>query len=134
MLDVGRRGRDLRLFVRSVESWLIAALAELGVTGERRAGRVGVWVRRPAGREDKIAAVGLRLRRWISYHGASINVDPDLGHYEGIVPCGVRGGGVTSLAALGIAARMGDLDAALRGTFSRAFEAGRPPCDGGKTA
>lgn len=134
MLDVGRRGRDLRLFVRSVEWWLIAALAELGVTGERRAGRVGVWVRRPAGGEDKIAAVGLRLRRWISYHGASINVDPDLGHYEGIVPCGVRGGGVTSLAALGIAARMGDLDAALRGTFSRAFEAGRPPCDGGKTA
>ena len=134
MLDVGRRGRDLRLFVRSVESWLIAALAELGVAGERRAGRVGVWVRRPAGGEDKIAAVGLRLRRWISYHGVSINVDPDLGHYEGIVPCGVRGGGVTSLAALGVAARMEDLDAALRKTFARAFEAERPPCGGRKTA
>lgn len=127
MLDLGRRGRDLRRYVHGLEDWIIAALAELGVAGERRAGRVGVWIdqsRRGGapGREDKIAAVGIRVRRWVAYHGVSLNVCPDLAHYDGIVPCGVAGHGVTSLAALGVAATMADADAALRAAFARVFD------------
>ncbi len=122
MLDIGQRGRDVRRFVRAIEAWLIAALAELGIAGERRDGRVGIWVAGPGG-EDKIAAIGLRLRHWISYHGASINISPDLRHYDGIVPCGLRGRGVTSLAALGSPASMAEIDAALRRTFAPIFEA-----------
>jgi len=129
MLDLNRRGRDVRRFVASVEDWVIAALAEFQVRGERRAGRVGVWVRRPekpplpdgSPAEDKIAAIGLRLRRWVSFHGVSINVDPDLTHYSGIVPCGITGYGVTSLVDLGLPVTMADLDMALRRTFGRAL-------------
>ncbi len=128
MLDVGRRGRDIRRFVRAVEAWLIATLAAFGVAGERREGRVGIWVARPGG-EDKIAAVGLRLRRWVSYHGISLNVDPDLGHYDGIVPCGISAHGVTSLATLGFAVSMEDIDAVLRRTFADTFETALIPTD-----
>ncbi|MFN0113611.1 MAG: lipoyl(octanoyl) transferase LipB [Paracoccaceae bacterium] len=129
MLDVGRRGRDVRRFVTAVEDWAIAALAEFGVRGERRAGRVGVWVARPekpplpdgTTREDKIAAIGIRLTRWVSWHGLSINVEPDLSHYGGIVPCGVAGHWVTSLVDLGLPVTMTDLDLALKATFAGAF-------------
>ena len=122
MLDLALRGRDVRRFVRSIEAWLIATLAEFGVRGERREGRVGIWVERCGG-EAKIAAVGLRLRHWISYHGVSLNVAPDLSHYDGIVPCGVREHGVTSLADLGVAASMDDVDDALMRGFAAAFGA-----------
>lgn len=129
MLDLGKRGRDVRRFVERLENWAISALAEFGVKGETRAGRVGVWVSRPersptpngSPREDKIAAIGVKLRRWVSFHGLSINVDPDLAHYDGIVPCGIREHGVTSLVDLGIPATMADLDVALKRTFETAF-------------
>ena len=125
MLNVGERGHDVRRFVQDLETWVIAALAEFNVTGEIREGRVGVWVGRPekpcavdgSVREDKIAALGIRLRKWVSFHGLSINVDPDLGHFSGIVPCGIRGHGVTSLVDLGLPVTMADLDLALRRTF-----------------
>lgn len=131
MLDVGRRGRDVRCFVRDLERWVIATLAEFGVRGDIRDGRVGVWVARPGKaplpdgtpREDKIAAVGIRLRRWVSFHGIAINVDPDLSHFDGIVPCGIRGHGVTSLVDLGLPVTMADLDAALMATFGGAMAA-----------
>ncbi len=122
MLDLDRRGRDVRLFVRRLEDWLIATLSHFDVPGERREGRVGIWVARGAGREDKIAAIGVRVRRWVTYHGIALNVCPDLEHYDGIVPCGIRGHGVTSLADLGIRATMADVDTALRTTFERVFE------------
>ena len=118
MLDLGRRGPDLRKYVRGLEEWIIRSLAAFGVAGERRDGLVGVWVATPAG-YDKIAAIGIRVRRWVSFHGIAINVDPDLDHFTGIVPCGVRGAGVTSLRALGVDAAMAEVDAVLR----RAFEA-----------
>ncbi|WP_179379499.1 lipoyl(octanoyl) transferase LipB [Jannaschia marina] len=129
MLDVAARGRDVRAFVAALEAWVIDALAEFGLTGHIREGRVGVWIERPGKpplpdgsmREDKIAAIGIRLSRWISFHGLSINVEPDLGHFEGIVPCGIRGHGVTSLVDLGLPVTMGDLDAALKRTFARHF-------------
>ena len=121
MLDLSRRGRDVRAFVAGLEAWLIAALARLGVEGERREDRVGVWVRRTGGREDKIAAIGIRVRRWVTFHGVSLNVDPDLSHFAGIVPCGVRSHGVTSLADLGCAAPMAEADAALRAAFAEVF-------------
>lgn len=132
MLDLGKRGRDVRRFVERLEGWAIAALAEFGVNGSTRDGRVGVWVTRqdrmpvPDGspREDKIAAIGVKLRRWVTFHGLSINVDPDLTHYEGIVPCGIREHGVTSLADLGIPATIADLDVALKRTFETAFRPG----------
>ena len=130
MLDVGARGRDVRCFVRQLENWVIAALAEFNVRGEIRAGRVGVWVTRPdlaanpdgSLREDKIAAIGVKLRRWVSFHGISINVEPDLSHFSGIVPCGIRGHGVTSLVDLGLPVTMADLDLALRTTFDAVFD------------
>lgn len=125
MLDVGARGRDVRCFVRDLEAWVIATLAEFGIKGEIRPGRVGVWVVRPdrppgpdgQPAEDKIAAIGIRLRRWVSYHGIAINVDPDLSHFAGIVPCGIRDHGVTSLVDLGLPVAMPDVDVALRRTF-----------------
>jgi len=122
MLDVKRRYGDVRAFVAALERWIIAALAELGVAGETREGRVGIWVRRPERgpqAEDKIAAIGLRLRKWVSLHGLSLNVNPDLSHYDAIVPCGVRGHGVTSLADLGVPTSMEAVDNVLRGTFER---------------
>jgi lipoyl(octanoyl) transferase len=129
MLDLNTRGRDVRRFVGALESWIIASLAEFGLRGERRAGRVGVWIARPDKprlpdgtiRDDKIAAIGVRLRRWVSFHGISINVEPDLTHFEGIVPCGIEGHGVTSLVDLGLPVTMDDLDAALRATFDQAL-------------
>lgn len=125
MLDLRRRGPDIRRYVFLLEEWLIAALARFGVTGERRPGRVGVWVALPEGREAKIAALGVRVRHWISYHGVSINVAPNLAHYRGIVPCGIAEHGVTSLKALGIDAAMAEVDSALVATFPRVF------CQGG---
>ncbi len=130
MLDVSRREKDVRCFVRHLENWVIAALAEFNVRGEIRPGRVGVWVPRPdrpraadgTMAEDKIAAIGIKLRRWVSFHGISINVEPDLTHFSGIVPCGIRDHGVTSLVDLGLPVTMGDLDAALRKTFARAMD------------
>ena len=121
MLDLRRRGRDVRAFVRALEQWVIAALARFGVVGERRPGRVGIWIDLGGGREAKIAAVGVRVRHWITFHGVSINVAPDLGHYAGIVPCGVAAHGVTSLADLGVAASMEELDGALEATFEPVF-------------
>jgi lipoyl(octanoyl) transferase len=123
MLDLDRRGRDVRLFVRRLEDWLIATLARFDVRGERRQGRVGIWVEREAGREDKIAAIGVRVRRWVTYHGVALNVCPDLTHFDGIVPCGIREYGVTSLKDLGIDASLADVDAALKAAFAPVFDA-----------
>ncbi len=121
MLDLKARGGDVRAFVRALEGWIIATLALFGVAGERRDGRVGIWVETPAG-EAKIAALGVRVRRWVSYHGIAINVNPDLSHFNGIVPCGLAGYGVTSLHAQGLTTRLDDLDHALKQTFLRAFD------------
>jgi lipoyl(octanoyl) transferase len=120
MLDLKRRKPDVRAYVHDLEEWLIQALAELGVKGERRDGRVGIWVQRGT-REDKIAALGVRIKRWVSFHGVALNVDPDLSHFTGIVPCGVSQHGVTSLADLGIVASMADVDVALKRGFGKIF-------------
>ncbi|MCH7930549.1 MAG: lipoyl(octanoyl) transferase LipB [Proteobacteria bacterium] len=120
MLDLKQRGADVRAYVGRLEAWLIAALAEFGVRAGRREGRVGVWVAK-AGREVKIAAIGVRVRHWVTYHGVSLNVAPNLDHYRGIVPCGIDDAGVTSLADLGVAASLEDVDRALRKTFGAAF-------------
>ena len=128
MLDLRRRGGDIRVFVGSLEQWLIDTLAAFNVRGERREGRVGVWVARPkkgAGCEDKIAALGIRVRRGVTFHGVSLNVEPDLEHFSGIVPCGIAGHGVTSLADLGLPVTMHDADIALRQSFERRFGAVR---------
>ncbi len=129
MLDVGKRGHDVRRFVRELEAWIITTLDQFGVKGEMRDGRVGVWVTRPekpltaSGQpaEDKIAAIGIRLRKWISFHGISINVEPDLGHFSGIVPCGITDHGVTSLVDLGLPVTLDDVDLALRHSFATVF-------------
>lgn len=130
MLDVGKRGHDVRRFVQQLEEWVISALAEFNVTGEIREGRVGVWVTRKdkpltvtgQSPEDKIAAIGIRLRKWISFHGISINVEPDLEHFSGIVPCGISEHGVTSLVDLGLPVTMGDVDVALKRSFEQVFD------------
>ena len=129
MLDVGKRGRDVRAFVQNLEAWVIATLADFNVVGEMRCSRVGVWVQRPEKplqangelAEDKIAAIGIRLRKWVSFHGISINVEPDLDHFSGIVPCGITEHGVTSLVDLGLPVTMDDLDVALRRNFELKF-------------
>lgn len=123
MLDLKPRGGDVRGHVRALEQWVIDTLARFGVTGERRDGRVGIWVERADGREDKIAAIGVRVRQWVSYHGLAINIAPDLTHFDGIVPCGIAdaGLGVTSLADLGVPATFETVDAALKETFAGAF-------------
>ena len=129
LLDVSKRGRDVRAFVEALETWVIATLEMFNVKGEIRDGRVGVWVQRPEkprtadGRlaEDKIAAIGIRLRKWVSFHGLSINVEPDLSHFEGIVPCGIAEHGVTSLVDLGLPVTLDDVDVALRQTFDAVF-------------
>ena len=124
MLDLRNRGQDVRAFVHGLESWLIAALDRLGVRAETREGRVGLWVPdRRLGTEAKIGAIGVRVTRWVTWHGFSLNVHPDLAHYAGIVPCGISQHGVTSLEALGITATLADLDAALMATFEDAFGA-----------
>ena len=121
MLDLRRRDNDVRRFVRDLEEWLILTLATFNIRGERREGRVGIWVARKGGREDKIAALGIRVRRGVSFHGISFNVDPNLDHFSGIVPCGIQQHGVTSLADLGITATMADVDLALRAAFEGVF-------------
>lgn len=123
MIDLRRRGNDVRRFVRDLEEWLIKTLAAFNVKGERREGRVGIWVARKGGREDKIAALGIRVRRGVTFHGVSLNVEPDLEHFSGIVPCGIQGHGVTSLADLGITAAMTDVDLAMREAFEDVFGA-----------
>jgi lipoyl(octanoyl) transferase len=124
MLDLRTRGRDVGAFVRDLERWIIAALGRFNVVGEVRPGRVGVWVERKGPgfvREDKIAAIGVKIRRWVSYHGVSLNVEPDLSHYAGIVPCGISDAGVTSLVDLGHAVTMDEADYALRQSFEAVF-------------
>jgi lipoyl(octanoyl) transferase len=126
MLDLDRRSRDLRAYVASLEGWLIETLAAFNVRAERREDRVGVWVRRPEkgpGVEDKIAAIGIRVRRWVSFHGISLNVEPDLSHFAGIVPCGVREHGVTSLVDLGLPVSLAEVDMQLRAAFETIFGA-----------
>ena len=120
MLDLKRRKPDVRAYVHDLEQWLIEALALLGVKGERRADRVGIWVTQGL-REDKIAAIGVRIRHWVTFHGVALNVNPDLSHFTGIVPCGVTAHGVTSLADLGVTASMADVDAALKRAFESVF-------------
>lgn len=132
MLDLARPHgrmppRDIRQFVTALEAWLIGTLSRFGVTGERRDGRVGIWIADPAtGREDKIAAIGVRVSRWVSFHGVALNVDPDLSHYAGIVPCGIREHGVTSLRALGVTASLAEVDAALRESWRDVFRGDEP--------
>jgi lipoyl(octanoyl) transferase len=124
MLDLRRRGRDVRCFVRDLEGWIIAALARFNVVGCVREGRVGVWVERKGpgfAREDKIAAIGVKIRRWVSFHGLALNVEPDLSHFSGIVPCGIADAGVTSLVDLGLPVTMDEADAALRAAFEEVF-------------
>jgi len=130
MLDVGKRGHDVRRFVQQLEQWVILTLDQFNVTGHIREGRVGVWVERDdkpltisgAKAEDKIAAIGIRLRKWVSFHGISINLDPDLSHFDGIVPCGITEHGVTSLVDLGLPLCMEDVDLALRRSFEQVFD------------
>ena len=131
LLDLKNRGEDVRRYVRDLEEWIIRTLARFNLKGERRDGRVGIWVAHD-GREDKIAAIGVRVRRWVTFHGISINVDPDLSHFSGIVPCGIQESaaaplGVTSLAALGYIVSMPEFDMALRGAFEEVF--GEPVAD-----
>jgi len=129
LLDLKRRRQDVRAFVTALEAWIMATLTEFHVTGERREDRVGVWVRRPERpptldggvAEDKIAAIGIRVRRWVTFHGISLNVDPDLDHFDGIVPCGIRGHGVTSLADLGFLVSLPEVDTLLRKNFESVF-------------
>jgi len=126
MLDLTKRGQDVRRFVMALEAWVIASLDAFNITGERREDRVGVWVKRPdkgAGFEDKIAAIGIRVRRWVTFHGISLNVEPDLSHFSGIVPCGISEArcGVTSLVDLGLPVTMDDADAALKASFIEIF-------------
>jgi lipoyl(octanoyl) transferase len=133
MLDLNRRGKDVRAFVRGLEQWIIGALGEFGVPADVREGRVGVWVERKGpgwSREDKVAAIGVKVRKWVSFHGISLNVEPDLGHFSGIVPCGINEHGVTSLVDLGVPATLDEADEALRVSFRRVFGetvAGAPP-------
>ncbi|KQT07943.1 lipoate--protein ligase [Methylobacterium sp. Leaf399] len=124
MLDLNRRRPDLRAYVAALEAWIVATLDAFAIRGEVREDRVGVWVRRPekgAGVEDKIAAIGIRVRRWVSFHGISLNVEPDLSHFSGIVPCGITGHGVTSLVDLGHLVSMEEVDMALRAAFETVF-------------
>ncbi len=129
MLDLNKRGKDVKKFVENMEAWIIRTLAEFNVVGQSRSGRVGIWVERhdkPKNtngliEEEKIAAIGVRLRKWITFHGLSINVDPDLSHFQGIVPCGIKEHGVTSLVDLGLPVSMQDLDVALTKSFSKVF-------------
>lgn len=131
MLNVAKRGHDVRRFVQELETWVIAALAEFNLTGHIRTGRVGVWIERPdkprraegSLTEDKIAAIGIRLRKWVSFHGISINVEPDLDHFGGIVPCGIQEHGVTSLVDLGLPVSLADVDVALKRSFYEVFAA-----------
>ncbi len=121
MLDLQRRKMDIRRYVELLEEWLITALGRFNLRGERREGRVGIWIDRGQGREDKIAAVGVRVRRWVTYHGVALNVEPDLSHYAGIVPCGVQEHGVTSLVDLGLPIEMAEVDVQLASAWDEVF-------------
>ena len=129
MLDLNKRGRDIKAFVEKLEAWIVHTLAEFNIVGQTRSGRVGIWVERTdkpktvngLPEEEKIAAIGIRLRKWVTFHGLSINVDPDLTHFQGIVPCGIKEHGVTSLVDLGLPVSMTDLDNALKKSFSKVF-------------
>ena len=129
MLDLNKRGKDIKKFVNNLEAWIIHTLAEFNVIGQSRSGRVGIWVERPDKpknvdgflEEEKIAAIGVRLKKWVTLHGLSINVDPDLNNFQGIVPCGIKDHGVTSLVDLGLPVSMADLDIALKKSFSKVF-------------
>ncbi len=123
LLDLQQRGADIRAYVHNLEEWVLRTLARFDVCGERREGRIGIWVDRGGGREDKIAATGVRVRRWVTYHGISLNVDPALDHFQGIVPCGIANAnyGVTSLADLGIVVTTAEVDLALQETFAEVF-------------
>ena len=129
MLDLNKRGKDIKKFVENLEAWIIYTLAEFNVVGQSRSGRVGIWVERPDKpkningliKEEKIAAIGVRLKKWVTFHGLSINVDPNLSHFQGIVPCGIKEHGVTSLVDLGLPISMTDLDIALTKSFSKVF-------------
>ncbi len=130
MLDLNKRGRDVRAYVHHLEAWIIAALGQFNIVGKVDPGRVGVWVERPEKpplasglvAEDKVAAIGIRIRKWVAFHGISINVEPDLSHFDGIVPCGINEFGVTSLVDLGLPVEMHDLDAALKHSFTQIFQ------------
>jgi len=121
MLDLTKRGRDVRQYVCNLEQWVIDSLAEFNISAERRPGRVGVWVTREGGREEKIAAIGVRVRKWVTFHGICINVEPDLEHYSGIIPCGIAEHGVTSMFDLGLPVSMHDLDAVLKAKWQKIF-------------
>lgn len=121
MLDLKRRGADVRAYVHNLEEWLIRTLERFTVKGERRDGRVGIWVQRGGGREDKVAAIGVRVRQWVTFHGVALNIDPDLSHFQGIVPCGISQYGVTSLWDLGNTPTMEDVDCALMATWAEVF-------------
>ncbi|MFP6746854.1 MAG: lipoyl(octanoyl) transferase LipB [Alphaproteobacteria bacterium] len=121
MLDLQRRKLDIRCYVAMLEDWLIATLKCFSLRGERREGRIGIWIDRGRGREDKIGAIGVRVRRWVTYHGISLNVEPDLSHYAGIVPCGIREGGVTSLVDLGLPIEMAEVDVQLANAWRKIF-------------
>jgi len=125
MLDLQRRGPDLRAYIWRLEEWVIRTLAHFNLHGERRQGRVGIWLTKPDGAEAKIAAIGVRIRRWVTYHGVAINLDPDLEHFTGIVPCGIKGFGVTSFADLGLTTTVAELDSVLIDSFGTVFSA--PP-------
>jgi lipoyl(octanoyl) transferase len=125
MLDLKRHGQDVRNYVHRLEAWLIATLARFNLKGERRDGRVGIWIAEKDGRENKIAAIGVRVRQWVTLHGVALNVEPDLRHFDGIVPCGIRQHGVTSLADQGIHVTMPEVDAALKASFAEVFQADR---------
>ena len=130
MLDLNKRGKDVKKFVKNLETWIALTLSEFNIIGQSRDGRVGIWVERPdkplnnygAVQEQKIAAIGVRLKKWITLHGLSINLDPDLSHFQGIVPCGIKEHGVTSLVDLGLPVSMLDLDNALKKSFSKVFQ------------
>lgn len=121
MLDLRRRGKDVRAHVRNLEAWVIATLGRFNIHGERREGRVGIWVDQGGGQEDKIGAIGVRVRHWVTFHGISLNVEPDLSHYDGIVPCGIADQGVTSLIDLGLPVSMAEVDGALQETWAEVF-------------
>ncbi|MDA1101424.1 MAG: lipoyl(octanoyl) transferase LipB [Proteobacteria bacterium] len=124
LLDLQRRQMDIRRYVTLLEAWLIATLGRFNLRGERRDGRVGIWIDRGPGREDKIAAVGVRVRRWVTYHGVALNVEPDLSHYAGIVPCGIQEHGITSLVDLGLPVEMAEVDVQLASTWNEVFGKG----------
>jgi len=129
LLDLKKRGKDVRKFVWGLEEVMIQSVAKFGITAERRDGRVGVWVERGAGREDKVGAIGVRIKQWVTYHGIALNVEPDLSHFEGIVPCGITEHGVTSLADLGLPVTMDDVDVVIKESFDEIFGLAPHPMD-----